>query len=227
MNQKGNILSLLLIVILLAGIGAGVYLSQKQQIFKPRAVGGFSPAVGFVDASGNPIHDTTEANVILELTLDSTGANLVNLLPTGDEDFDGDPNSSDCGPYDPDAKHGQEGYFDRPYADQNGNSSYDYDCDGTDTPNPSKVYITKGPEVNRYTRSVGSNQCNPGPFPLNECGPSTNPSCGEVAYACISLLPVPPGQTNPTLEQSGNFLDSACTQRLSQYAGQAGWVSCN
>lgn len=58
MNQKGVIAHILLIIILVAGLIAGVYLVQHPQIFRPKAGGG-SPIIGALemkDSNGGDIH---------------------------------------------------------------------------------------------------------------------------------------------------------------------------
>ena len=64
MNQKGVIAHLILIIILAAGLIAGVYLVQHPQIFRPKAGGG-SPIIGALEmknADGSVINCDTSTN---------------------------------------------------------------------------------------------------------------------------------------------------------------------
>ncbi len=65
LSEKG-IVNIILVLILLLGLGAALYLVQHPQIFRPKAaVNG--PSAQFVDASGNAISQTTTANVRLKI----------------------------------------------------------------------------------------------------------------------------------------------------------------
>lgn len=66
-NQRG-IAQILILIILLAGIIAGVYLVQRTQIFKPKAYSG--PIVTVTDASGIPLPERiSDPNVYLVIRL--------------------------------------------------------------------------------------------------------------------------------------------------------------
>ncbi len=74
LSEKG-LAHIILLVILIAGLIAGLYLIQHPQIFKPRAnVNG--PSAQFVDASGNAISQTTTANVRLKIVKNSGGSTV-------------------------------------------------------------------------------------------------------------------------------------------------------
>ncbi len=74
MNQKG-ITHILILVILVAGLVAGLYLVSHPQIFRPKAaVNG--PSAQFVDANGNQISQTTTANVRLKIVKNSAGSTV-------------------------------------------------------------------------------------------------------------------------------------------------------
>ncbi len=74
MNQKG-IAHIILLVILIAGLIAGLYLIQHPQIFRPKAAVN-APSAQFVDSSGNQISQTTTANVRLKIVKNSAGSTV-------------------------------------------------------------------------------------------------------------------------------------------------------
>ncbi len=78
-NQKG-VVSLLVILILLLGLVAALYLVFHPQIFRSRASLS-SPIAQFVDSSGNPISQTTTASVRLKIVKNSGGSSADALLP--------------------------------------------------------------------------------------------------------------------------------------------------
>lgn len=51
LNQRGVVAQGLILLLLLAGIGAGIYLVQHPQIFKPKATG---ENIEWVSSSGDP-----------------------------------------------------------------------------------------------------------------------------------------------------------------------------
>ena len=82
MKQRG-LAHIALIIILVAGLVAGLYLISHPQIFRPKAAVN-SPSAQFVDANGNQISQTTTANVRLKIVKNSGGssADVVNPSPT-------------------------------------------------------------------------------------------------------------------------------------------------
>lgn len=75
MREKG-IAQIALVLILLAGLIVGLYLSQNPQIFKPRAAVS-NPKAEFVDTGGSPITQTSDPNVKLRIIRNSTGNNVL------------------------------------------------------------------------------------------------------------------------------------------------------
>lgn len=65
LNQRGAV-QFLVVLLLLGGIVAGVYLVQQTQIFKPKATS--ETNITFVDETGNPITETSSADVLVKVT---------------------------------------------------------------------------------------------------------------------------------------------------------------
>ncbi len=65
LNQKGAF-QIIFLILVLAGIGATVYLSQKTQIFRPKASLGQN--IYIVDSSGNSITTTSSARIMIKVT---------------------------------------------------------------------------------------------------------------------------------------------------------------
>lgn len=65
---------LIILLVLLAGVGVGIYLTQKTQIFKPKAAVNLLSAFEIKDANGN----------ILNCRMDSDGVTPVCDTPTLD-----------------------------------------------------------------------------------------------------------------------------------------------
>lgn len=65
LNQRGA-LQIIIVLLLIGGIAATVFLAQKTQIFRPKAT--LATNISFVDDSGNTITTTTSATVKLKVT---------------------------------------------------------------------------------------------------------------------------------------------------------------
>ncbi|OGE17741.1 hypothetical protein A3F00_00615 [Candidatus Daviesbacteria bacterium RIFCSPHIGHO2_12_FULL_37_11] len=64
-NFEAGFSQAIILIILIAGLAAAVFLVQKTQIFKPRA---FSITTAeFIDSTGNPITQTADRNVRLRI----------------------------------------------------------------------------------------------------------------------------------------------------------------
>ena len=74
MKEKG-IAQIVIVLILMAGLLVGLYLSQNPQIFKPRAAVS-NPKAEFVDDSGNTIASTSNPNVKLKITRNSGSSSI-------------------------------------------------------------------------------------------------------------------------------------------------------
>lgn len=80
LSEKG-IAHIAVLIILIVGLGVGLYLSQNPQIFNPRA-NVSNPSAQFVDSSGTAITQTTNPNVRLKIVRRSAAAAADVPIPT-------------------------------------------------------------------------------------------------------------------------------------------------
>lgn len=66
-NQRGNVLAIIPILILLVGLGLGVYLVQTKQLFQPKAGGGPITPVGSNISQLNGVWQTSGFDIEVEL----------------------------------------------------------------------------------------------------------------------------------------------------------------
>ena len=96
MNEKG-IVHIAILLILIAGLGAGLYLIQNTQIFKPRA--SFVTTAYFVDTSGTRINQTVSSQVFLKIVHEPvTSRSNVSSTPSPSPAGGSSPSPSPQGP---------------------------------------------------------------------------------------------------------------------------------
>ncbi|OGE17742.1 hypothetical protein A2769_01800 [Candidatus Daviesbacteria bacterium RIFCSPHIGHO2_01_FULL_37_27] len=98
----------------------------------------------------------------------ATSTPVPTAQPIADSDGDGYPNSGDCGPNNRDVHPNQTMYFNVPYTNNNGQSSFDYDCNGAQTSPDSQDSVTTLPAGGCYTSRPSGDQGWVGSLPA--CG---------------------------------------------------------
>jgi hypothetical protein len=98
------------------------------------------------------------------------------------------PVGGDCDDDNPLVNPGQIGYFGQPFTATNGQPSYDYDCSGDETGNPTAAIASLcealsalGCSGNGYVPTART-----GMFENALCGSTTTSSCGVSGIFCVS-----------------------------------------
>jgi hypothetical protein len=144
---------------------------------------GISCHAGFANCSGNPADGCQALNTyFVDADHDGYGTTATTTACAPPAGYA--PVSGDCDDTNSNVHPGQTTYFGTPYT-LSGAISYDYNCDGVETPDPgSIIYTTCGADCS------GEGYLNNSPF---RSGSGINNHCGSTNYeTCIPNGPVSP-----------------------------------